>query len=237
MSGGIFIGIGIIIASSVLMQGFKDVKNANKTIEVKGSAEAKIISDFATWGGYFSVRDANMTDAYKKLEESKQKVMSFLVKQGIAEDKIIFDPARVDAQYKRDVNGVNTNEIEMYEAVIDFKVQLQDTTLIDKVAKQSTDLIHQGVKFTSNKPSFIYTKIDEVKISLLADAAKDAKVRAEQLAKTGGGKLGSLKSIRQGVFQITPEFSNEVSDYGYYDTTTVNKSVKAVITSQYALGD
>lgn len=38
--------------------------------------------------------------------------------------------------------------------------------------------------------------------------------RAEMIAENAGNKLGDLKYADMGVIQITPRYSNEVSDYG-----------------------
>ena len=43
-----------------------------------------------------------------------------------------------------------------------------------------------------------------------------------------GSNVGKVKSMRMGVFQITPADSNNVSDMGINDTTTIDKKVTAV---------
>jgi hypothetical protein len=48
---------------------------------------------------------------------------------------------------------------------------------------------------------------------------------------------GPLRYARQGVFQVTPANSAEVSDYGRNDTTSREKSIKAVATIRYAIED
>jgi hypothetical protein len=60
-------------------------------------------------------------------------------------------------------------------------------------------------------------------------------MRAEELAKNSGSEVGTLKYASQGVFQITPVHSTDVSDYGIYDTSTIEKSIKAVVTIEYSI--
>jgi hypothetical protein len=62
-----------------------------------------------------------------------------------------------------------------------------------------------------------------------------ARRRAEVLAENSRARIGMLRSARQGVFQITPANSTEVSDYGRNDTSAREKSIKAVVTIRYAL--
>jgi len=62
---------------------------------------------------------------------------------------------------------------------------------------------------------------------------ENALERAKQIASSTGSNVGALKSASQGVFQITPVNSTAVSDYGNYDTSSINKTVKAVVTVRY----
>ena len=56
-----------------------------------------------------------------------------------------------------------------------------------------------------------------------------------RMLTSGAGHLGSLKSASQGVFQITPPLSNEISGSGANDTSSVDKIIKAVVTCEYAI--
>lgn len=202
-------------------------------IEVKGYSEKKIVSDFAVWNGRFVVRNASMTDAYRLIEEDRTKVLNFLKKNGIDAADVTFNPLSIYPQFKLGENGFVTNIVDAYEASLEFKVSSSDTDMIFKLSRDSNDLVGQGVQFSSYPPNFFYTKIDEVKVELLEEAAKDAYKRAEHLAESSDVSLKKLKSIKQGVFQITPEHNYDVSDSGYYDTSTINKTVKAVVTATY----
>jgi hypothetical protein len=238
-SGGLACLLMTALALGTLVYVTRDLTDRFLTerthIEVKGYAEKKIVSDFAVWSGRFVVRHATMTDAYRLIEEDRAKVISFLTKNGIDEDAISFNPLSLYPQYKLSETGASTNVIDTYEASLEFKVASADTGKIFKISRDSNDLVGQGVQFSSFPPNFFYTKIDEVKVELLEDAAKDAYTRAEHLAESSDVGLNKLKSIRQGVFQITPEYNYDVSDSGYYDTTTINKTVKAVVTATYTL--
>lgn len=51
-----------------------------------------------------------------------------------------------------------------------------------------------------------------------------------------GDSLGKLRGVNVGVFQVTSPNSTEVSDYGVYDTSTLEKDVTAVVNVTFALG-
>jgi hypothetical protein len=70
---------------------------------------------------------------------------------------------------------------------------------------------------------------------MLSEATADARQRAEQILKSAGSRLGPVRSVRTGVFQITRPHSTEVSDYGMYDTSTIEKDITAVLTLSFAV--
>ena len=110
-----------------------------------------------------------------------------------------------------------------------------DVDRILKLDQDSTTLIEQGVMFTPSAPEFIYTKAGEAKVEMLAEATKDAQVRAEQIASQGGRTITQLRSARMGVFQITPVYSSQTSSEGINDTTSLDKTVTAVVTASFSL--
>ena len=80
-----------------------------------------------------------------------------------------------------------------------------------------------------------FTKIADMKVTMLAEATKDARKRAEMIAKNAGNSLGSLKYADQGVIQITPLYSNEVSDYGMNDTYSLEKEITAIVHCEFEI--
>lgn len=84
-------------------------------------------------------------------------------------------------------------------------------------------------------PDFFVSNLDNIKLELIAKATEDGSRRARIMARNSGGKIGTLNSARQGVFQITSPNSTATSGYGIYDTATIKKTVKAVVTLRYTI--
>ena len=55
------------------------------------------------------------------------------------------------------------------------------------------------------------------------------------MAEATGKSVGSLKSAASGVVQVLPANSLEVSDYGTYDTSKVNKNVMVTVKASFNL--
>ena len=82
---------------------------------------------------------------------------------------------------------------------------------------------------------FYVSTLPVTKLELLAKATDDAYRWAVVLAENSRGRVGALISARQGVLQITARYSTDTSGYGVYDTATIEKTAKAVVTLEYAV--
>ena len=86
-------------------------------------------------------------------------------------------------------------------------------------------------------PYYYVTSIEQAKLRLLGKATENAFQRANLIADNSGGKTGKLVEASQGIFQITEPDSTEVSDYGMYSISTIEKDIKAVVTLKYRIED
>ena len=68
-----------------------------------------------------------------------------------------------------------------------------------------------------------------------AAATRDARSRAEEIVTAAGARVGRIKSVNVGVFQVRRRQSVEVSDYGMYDTGDREKDVTGVIRVTFAI--
>ena len=116
-------------------------------------------------------------------------------------------------------------------------IRSYDVKKVDAIARQSTELINQGVQFVSGVPEYFYTKLAELKVEMLAKATENAKKRAETMATSTGNKIGLMRSARMGIFQITPINSYDVSWYGNNDTSSYEKKVTAVVDVAFAIAE
>jgi len=232
---GLSLAMGMIISAFIVSLTIERVKLANEKITVKGFAEKRITSDIAVWKSKVIVRSSNIKAAYEKLEQNLGKVIFYFEKQGIKKEKLDIFSVSTLTRHKYNEKGYLTNEISGYVLEQIIEINSDNVQLISRLSKESTSLIKEGVEFISLVPRYYYSKFDEIKIQLIGEATKNAKLRADQFAENSGLKVGNLKSATQGVFQVTPVNSTEISGYGRYDTTTIEKSVKAVVTIDYSI--
>lgn len=233
---GVCIAAATIISSVILSKGFlKVMKFSQQVINVTGSAQKNITSDYIVWTSGITRREPDLPAAYKALKEDLEKVQAYLVSKGIKKEEVIINQISTTKIFKKSKEGKETNDVEAYELSQNFEVRSNDVQKIDQVSRESTELINQNIIFVSYAPSYFYTKLDELKIEMLAKATENAKQRAESMVKATGNKIGFMRSAKMGVFQITPVTSTEVSDWGVNDTSALDKKVMAVVSASFAI--
>jgi hypothetical protein len=80
-----------------------------------------------------------------------------------------------------------------------------------------------------------YSKLDELRVTLLSHAIEDATKRAEAIAQDSGRSIGVLRNASSGVVQVLPQGGVEISDYGMYDTTSMHKDVMVTVRATFSL--
>jgi len=232
---GLFLAAGLVFSSMLGTSAWVRIKNS-KLIKVKGSARKNITSDLTIWRGAFMVEAATLLEAQRKLRDDFSKVASELTTRGFTNvnfsainiEEVTATISATNHTYtRRETAGYRlTQNVRVESAIVSQAAQLDDA---------SRGLVEQGVMFTTQPPEFIYTKAGEAKIEMLAEATKDARLRAEQIAAQGGGDIAHLYDAEMGVIQITPPYSGQTSWEGMNDTTSLNKTITAVVTATFSL--
>jgi len=203
------------------------------TITVTGAATKQLRSDLAVWNCGFTRRSADRSEALALLKKDLQAVMDFLQAKGIPQSDLTVQPANIGILYKTDQNGRETNEVLSYIASQAVKVRSRNVDRVTTAFRSTGELLDKGVELQAAPPLYFYTGLDALKVEMLAAATKNARLRAEKIAENGGGRIGPLRSANMGVFQITPVDSNEVSDYGINDPSSLDKKITAVVNAVF----
>jgi hypothetical protein len=232
---GLTLAIGLVASSVVVSRSLERIKLAGDKITVKGYAEEKVISDAGTWRGAVTVRATDLQAGYRELEESSSRVLKMLHTTAGADAPVAVGPVATRTVYETGPGGVQTGRVSGYELERSFEFTSADVALIGRIATVASGLISDGVNINSSPPQFFFGDLNAVKVRLIGAATKDAQLRAEQFASNSGVTVGALRSASQGVFQITRPNSTDTADYGSYDTSTVEKVVKAVVTVEYSV--
>ncbi len=234
-NAGLALAIGLVVSSIVLGWFYSNKKTGDEAVAVTGSAKKRIKSDLVVWSAGVSYQASQLADAYRQLSENVPRIKQYLIGKGIAENQITISAISSTTLHGRDANGNETSEITGYSLRQEVEVRSNDVDRIAQIAREATELINQGILLESAPPRYYYTQLGDLKIEMLGEAANDAKLRAEKIAASTGNKIGTVRSARMGVLQITAADSTEVSDSGINDTSTIDKDMTAVVNISFAV--
>ncbi len=185
---GATLALGFAWSASMISNAMLRMRQQN-LIRVKGVAEQKIKSNWASWQCEFWCKSANLREGYDMLSKSRDAVRTFLESKGIIGEKIVFQPVNIEMEYQIDEKGHKTNFIQFYVLRQYLILESSDILKVDDVSKGITELMKQGIELRSNPPMFVNTDIENIKIGLLGKATKNAYERADVLAKNSHGKV------------------------------------------------
>jgi uncharacterized protein len=234
-NAGFALAVALVLSSIVGAWAYTHAKNGEQVITVTGSARKRIKSDLVVWRAGVSYQAPQLSEAYKALSDNIPKVKQYLISKGVREDQITISSISSTTLHEKNSDGEETGQITGYSLRQELMVRSNDVDKIEKLAREATELINQGILLESSPPEYLYTKLGDLKIEMLAEAAKDAKVRAQQIASSTGSSIGSVRTARMGVMQITPADSNDVSDSGMNDTSSLDKDITAVVNVGFAV--
>ncbi len=229
---GVSLALGFVIAAQSISQTLLEMR-ATSAIRVKGFAEAPVVADAAHWTATVRARGTTLPEGFAALENATAQLQAFIVKAGIPQVEQSASQVEFRKHYKSDKAGNSTDELREYSLSQTVTVRSGDVHRVLELSRTSTGLIKKGIEVESSAPSFTVRNVDPIKLKLLAAATANGRERATTLAQGSGGNVGRLISAAQGVFQITGRGSTEITDYGAYDTSSIEKSVKAVVTLDF----
>jgi hypothetical protein len=233
IAGFALLGLAIGLGAVVLAGGIRD-RNQNDTISVTGSAKARIVSDYVIWNASITSQAETPQAALKQLNTWSAQVRSFLSTSGAQPDELTVNPVSTET-VTQNSEGQDTGRVLAYRLSRSFEVRSARVAAVTALVEASQKLLAQGVPLQAQSPQYVYTRLADLRPQLLAEATKDALGRAKVLVEATGGKLGGLRNVDVGVFQVTAPNSTDVSDYGVYDTSTLRKDVTAVVNVSFAL--
>jgi hypothetical protein len=233
----VVIAVAVIIGVWIAGNAYKYKFKSSETISVTGLAEIDFSSDLIVWTGSFNRYGMELKSVYASLKADETAIKNYLNAKGLPDSAIVFSSVTTmkNYQHRYDEKGNEiSSEFTGYTLTGKVRVESKNIQLVEKLSREITGLLEQGIELSSEAPEYFYTRLNELKIDLLAKAAVDAKSRAETIAKNSGGSLGGIKKATMGVFQITGKNANEIYSYGgAFNTSSKEKTASITLKVDY----
>ncbi len=220
------LGVSIVAGGYLLGDGLLRARMADRSVTVRGLAEREVTADLATWTISYSARSANLGDAQRDIDRDTEAIRAFFDELGFETEAL--QPSGVNVSQYSSNQGGQTYTIRQ-------RLQLR-TTDIERaqaaVARQF-DLVRRGVVLEDGSGmSFTFTRLNEIKPEMVAEATQDARSSANQFAEDSGTAVGGIRNATQGYFSIASR-DGDAGGYGVADTPY--KLVRVVTTIDFYL--
>ncbi|WP_051279394.1 SIMPL domain-containing protein [Chitinilyticum aquatile] len=234
---GISIAVGLVLSSAIISYTAGRISGNKQSVSVKGLAEKAVSADQARWSVIVQGGATTLPAAFAQLRANRPALVEFLKQQGFTEKQLAFGREEYEVVYKQDEEGRPTREVEQYVASQSVQLASNDVKRVDAAAGKIVQLVESGLPIRVNDPEYLVSTLEAVKMSLIANATRNAHDRATEFAKTGGATVGAMKSANQGAFYILPaQGGGSDDDYGgAYDKSTIDKIARVVVTVEYAI--
>lgn len=236
---GVILAIGLMAAAFILGHQFKNFQQTG-VITVKGLAEAEHKATIGSWRISIFGWAPTYSDAMKVNQQNLNQAVKFLKELGFTDSEREITALRVNerVEYYTDEFGKDRTRTNGYNANRSIVVSTNDLPKLQNALAKIQFLRAENEAINFDSPEYYLDNLESIKRELIAKATQDAYVRAQEFAKTSSVKVGLLRSASQGSFDIKstqPNTDDNDSYGGSYDTSTIDKKVRLVVTIQYAI--
>ncbi len=217
------LGGAIVLAAIVAAYALYGVHALSNTLTVTGSATATSSADIGKLSVSVSrsASEGNISQVQNQVGTDADAVVAFFAKNGVAASSVNTSAIAVDQDYSDAKNGAPIR----YNIHEQIEVESHNPHLVERLSKDVSSLSSRGIFVSVMQPQYYISNLPELRVSLIGNAVKDAKARAAEIAHSVGQDVGRLQSAASGVVQVMAPNSTDVSDYGSYDTSTIDKVV------------
>lgn len=235
--GSAILAVGLLLAGAFVGLGFTNVRDGDHFVTVKGVSEREARADLAIWPLGIVAADNDLSRAHANLLRSVREIKAFLARNQLDTTELTLQQFVVsDALTNQYGGGQVTTRFVIRQTVV------VRSTQPDRVAAASQrvgELVSAGVVLSSGGeygpggPTYVFTKLNDLKPPMIAEATARAREAAEQFARDARSELGGIRRANQGIFEILPRDQAP----GIFEGNQILKTVRVVSTIEYLLED
>jgi len=211
----------------------RDIKLSADVVEVTGSAKEAVTADTGRWTINLEAKTgvSDQQSGFVRLESAVSKITDYLTEQGFSEFETPAGNTYPTYYYPQNAEPVLTG-YTVYRSII---VRSSEVEKLSDLANNVSPLTGVGYNVSTGMLELTYSKLAEMRVKLLSEAIADATLRANAIVQDSGRSIDVLRSASGGVVQVLPEGGVEISDYGTYDTQSMNKEVMVTVRAMFSL--
>jgi len=238
IAGALALALGIAVAGALAGSGFARARQADRYVTVKGISEREVRADTGLWPLRLVAADDDLSRANQQLAGSVEKLRAFLAANGISEKETSLQGVKVTDAFADQYRPAG-QVARRYVVETTLLVRSGNPDRVLAVSQKVGDLVRQGVvlstrgDYEGSGPTFLFTKLNDIKPAMIAEATARAREAATQFAQDSKSSLGGIRRASQGLFEILPR--DEAP--GLRGEGQIEKRVRVVTTVEYLLRD
>ena len=229
IGGGALVAIGLAIAGALIGQGVENARVGDRSVSVRGFSERIVKADLAVLPLKFAAAGDDLQAVQADVDADTATVRRFLSGLGYAAGEVDLGRLEVTDQYAREYQQQNV--AARYRVAQTVIVRTTNVDRVQATTRQLDQLLRQGVVLQDyTGPSYVFTKLNDVRPAMIAEATASARSGAQQFARDADADLNGIRSATQGSFEILGR-----DEIGYDASSQVFKKVRVVTTVNYRL--
>ena len=225
ISSGI-LAIGLVLGGYLLGDGLTRAREADRSVTVRGLAERDVKADLATWTIAYSASASDLATAQASVDRDTGQIRAFFKELGFPEEAL--QPAGVN------VSNTTTEGVQQFTVRQRMTLRTNDIARAEKAVRSQFDLVRRGMVLEEGSGmAYTFTKLNDIKPAMVAEATRDARASAQQFAKDSNTSVGGIKQATQGYFSVEARDGDSGGGWGVSDTPF--KKVRVVTTVDFYL--
>jgi hypothetical protein len=221
------LALGLIAGGYLLGDGLLRAKDAERAVTVRGLAERDVTADLATWTISYSTTSTSIAEAQAKVRADTATIVGFFKELGFPADTL--QPTGANVSSMTDQNGITSYTVRQRLAL-----RTNDIARAQKAVARQFDLVGRGVFLEEGSGmAYTFTKLNDIKPQMVAEATRDARAAAQQFAKDSDSGVGKIRDATQGYFEVTSRDGDSGGGWGMADSPY--KKVRVVTTVSFSL--
>ncbi len=224
---------GLTTSGYALGDGFRRYKLAEqRTVSVRGVSERNVTADLATWSISFAHEGTELGSVQQSADRQARLVRAFLQRSGFRPDDVTDSDVSLSREQPTDRYGA---PVGPQKVTVRRSIQLRTSDVIRARSAYAGQhaLLRDGVERSGSSISYTFTKLNDLKPEMIAEATRNARRSAERFARDSGATVGRIKSASQGYFSVGARDGEECDDCGSSGGSTPVQKVRVVTTIDY----
>jgi hypothetical protein len=222
--------VGVTTSGYVLGEGLRRAKMSERSVTVRGVSERDVTADLATWSVTFSDEGTTLGPVHSSVDQKSRAIRTYFQRAGFKPDEISDTAISASQSFDRD------RKEDRVTVSRSIQLRSRDVMKVRNAYARQSELIRGGVPISGSNVNYVFTRLNDLKPEMIAEANQSARKSAEQFARDSGAEVGRIKTASQGYFSVGARDGEACDECGSGGGSSPFQKVRVVTTIDYDLG-